>query len=167
MTSWQSRFSVCMWRGSTTGQSSSGQNLESLMKSGRVLLAINQKNCDYSNIKISRIVQVDSSQIKFAEKMLREQGIFGDLIDSGEFANYKYFPDVDGNVRAWGSIQKFLSGCLVFRPYPSKRKIFSDLFLHPYECFVPVKKDFSDLSEKIIWAENNREEAALLLIKVL
>ncbi|KAJ7666367.1 lipopolysaccharide-modifying protein, partial [Mycena rosella] len=73
---------------------------------------------------------------------------------------FKYAVDVDGNTFS-GRFQGLLrSGSLVF-----KSMIFEEYFndwIRPFEHYVPVKVDLSDLVEKIAWANAHPQEARLI-----
>ena len=65
---------------------------------------------------------------------------------------------------SWGVIRKYLRGNLVFRPnYPSK--MYYDKFMHPWEHYIPVDSDFSDLHKQYSWAEDNQYKSAQIAWK--
>ncbi|KAK7051881.1 CAP10 domain-containing protein [Favolaschia claudopus] len=71
--------------------------------------------------------------------------------------NYKYAMDVDGTTFSGRFLGLLRSGSLVF-----KSTIFEEYFndwIRPYEHYIPVLPDLSDLVEKIEWANANPEEA--------
>ncbi|KAJ7784699.1 hypothetical protein B0H16DRAFT_1784695 [Mycena metata] len=69
-----------------------------------------------------------------------------------EIYKYKYLLDVDGNTFSGRFLGLLKSGSLVF-------KYFND-WLRPYEHFIPVLPDLSDLLEKIHWAMENEGRGA-------
>ncbi|KAH6574744.1 hypothetical protein BASA62_002316 [Batrachochytrium salamandrivorans] len=71
--------------------------------------------------------------------------------------NYKYAMDIDGNSFSGRFFRLLESGSLVF-----KMTIFNEYFerwIVPWEHYIPVAVDLSDLEEKITWARNNDAEA--------
>ena len=73
------------------------------------------------------------------------------------FVNYKYYPDIAGNnlnVGSWGTVLKHLKGNLVFKPN-HKHKVFYDNLMLPWNHYIPVADDYSDLEERYRWAESN------------
>ena len=72
---------------------------------------------------------------------------------------YKYQIIVDGvTIPFTGSYWKFLSGSLVFKQ-DSEDLMFFHGALVPWEHYIPVKNNLSDLSEKIQWAREHDAEA--------
>ncbi|KAF7306225.1 CAP10 domain-containing protein [Mycena indigotica] len=74
-----------------------------------------------------------------------------------EVYKYKYLMDVDGNSFSGRYIGLLKSGSLVF-----KSTVFTEFFsqwLVPFEHYIPVLPDLSDLLDKIEWAKNNDAEA--------
>ncbi|KAF7323933.1 CAP10 domain-containing protein [Mycena kentingensis (nom. inval.)] len=74
-----------------------------------------------------------------------------------EVYRYKYLMDVDGNSFSGRYHGLLKSGSLVF-----KSTIFTEYFsdwLQPYEHYIPVMPDLSDLLDKIEWAKANDAEA--------
>jgi hypothetical protein len=64
---------------------------------------------------------------------------------------YKYLLDVDGWVRTWDAwAWKLASGSVVLSPASEWTTFFTELF-EPWEHFVPVAQDFSDLGERLEW----------------
>lgn len=71
---------------------------------------------------------------------------------------YKYLLDVDGWVRTWDAwAWKLASGSVVLSPASDWTTFFTELF-EPWEHFVPVAGDFSDLGERLEWCRQHDEE---------
>jgi hypothetical protein len=71
---------------------------------------------------------------------------------------YKYLLDVDGWVRTWdGWAWKLASGSVVLSPASNWTTFFTELF-EPWEHFVPVAHDFSDLGEQLAWCGGHDRE---------
>jgi hypothetical protein len=76
-----------------------------------------------------------------------------------EQLKYKYHVIADGVTTAFtGSYWKLLSGCLCFMQESEDIMFFHGPLL-PWKHYIPVKKDFSDLVEKIEWAKEHDLEA--------
>ena len=71
-----------------------------------------------------------------------------------EQAMYKYRLCLDGHVTAFRLSCDLGSGSVVILP-DSEWSIWFMKFLKPYEHYIPVKKDLSDLIEKIRWCKEN------------
>jgi hypothetical protein len=71
---------------------------------------------------------------------------------------YKYLLDVDGWVRTWDAwAWKLASGSVVLSPGSHWTTFFTELF-EPWEHFVPVAHDFSDLGERLAWCAGHDRE---------
>ena len=148
---WLSKQSKIYWRGSTTGDSY--HNLKELSSLKRIEICKKYRANKYIDIKISKIVQNGLHKRKIKKYLIKEQ-IFAKVVSENKFANYKYYPDIPGNSLAWGTIQKYLSGSLIFKAEHEKDLYYYKL-LRPWTHYIPVNNDFSDLEEKLIWCENN------------
>jgi len=67
-----------------------------------------------------------------------------------EQSKYKYVIHVDGNVAAYRLLKTMLFGSLILR-VESDYTLWADTMLKPYEHYVPIKSDLSDLHQKIDW----------------
>ena len=105
------------------------------------------------DIKISRIIQNGATKREIRKYLIDEQ-IFGKEVSEDKFRNYKYYPDIPGNALAWGTITKYLAGSLIFKA-EYEQKLYYYKLLKPWTHYIPVNNDFSDLKEKLIWAQNN------------
>ena len=81
-----------------------------------------------------------------------------------KFGNYRYFPDIPGNSLGWGTIHKYLAGNLIFKP--NHKKVLAYYYLlEPWEHFIPVESDFSDLEEKFKWSQENIDQSIKIAYK--
>lgn len=71
---------------------------------------------------------------------------------------YKYQLNIDGTVAAYRFPFLLAGGSLVFKQTSKYYEHFYNELI-PYEHFIPVKEDLSDLVEKILWAKENDETA--------
>lgn len=71
---------------------------------------------------------------------------------------YKYLLDVDGWVRTWDAwAWKLASGSVVLSPASDWTTFFTELF-EPWEHFVPVAEDFSNLEDRLAWCLAHDDE---------
>ncbi|XP_002135782.3 protein O-glucosyltransferase 2-like [Drosophila pseudoobscura] len=71
-----------------------------------------------------------------------------------EFFRYKYQLNIDGAVAAYRLPYLLAGGSLVFKQEsPYYEHFYSKLL--PYKHYVPIKRDLSDIIEKIRWAKDN------------
>ncbi len=151
---WLNKENKIFWRGTTTGREYKSINeLESIERIKICKIYKNKKNID---IKITKIRQNLISDIK-VKKYLIAEDIFAKEVLEDKFASYRYYPDIPGNSLGWGTVKKFLSGNLIFKPN-HKKQLFYYQFLHPWIHFIPVKDDFSDLEEKFNWSQENIDQ---------
>jgi hypothetical protein len=158
--SFDSKLPLMMWRGSTTG----GYiwSLEDVRSNPRVQLCKQLRSSHPAiDLGLSRLVQIDEDIIEAAKAELIRESMFVPEASEAEIMAHRYYPDVPGNARAWGTLAKFLAGCLVFKP-PSQQWLAYDPLLQPWRHFVPVAEDFSDLPDQVDWALKNHEEACLI-----
>ncbi len=82
---------------------------------------------------------------------------FGDRLNYTAFLKYKIFFIVDGNCIASNHMWGFASGSVPFL-ISNGKCWFSDLIV-PYQHYIPVNYDLSNLIEQIEWVKNNDAEA--------
>lgn len=92
------------------------------------------------------------------KKQVEEEGLMGNRSSWDEFLSCKYLPYVDGVMCAAPALQwRLLSGSLTFKPESDEIQWFYRS-LEPNVHYVAVKKDLSDLIEKIVWAKEHDNE---------
>lgn len=84
-----------------------------------------------------------------------------DVVESIEFlhmSKYKYVINIDGSVTAF-RLTAELAYMSVILKVESEYNIWYSKLLKPYIHYIPIKKDFSDLAEKITWCKMNDGQA--------
>jgi len=155
--SWNKRQETIFWRGSTTGKPIT--SIHSLSQMKRIKVALFYKDKHGFDIRISSIVQNNIPK-QIIRQWLNKNNILGRRVRENRFKDFKYYPDIPGNNEScgsWGTVRKYLRGNLIFKP-DHESKMFYDQFMQPWEHFIPVDSDFSDLSEKLLWSQNNPYE---------
>ncbi len=85
--------------------------------------------------------------------------VLGERCSWREFTSCKYLPYIDGVMCASPALQsRLLSGSLTLKPDSDEIQWFYGA-LKPYDHYVPVKSDLSDLIEKIEWAKAHDDES--------
>ncbi len=156
---WAQRKNLMFWRGSTTGKPITSSNTLRQLLRVDTCLKYNSYKC--FDIKISRIVQ-NKIPKQIIRQFLQSNHILSSRVRESKFSEYKYYPDLPGNNEtcgSWGTIKKHLRGNLVFKPNYSSQ-LFYERFMQPWQHFIPVKTDFSDLHYQFSWAEQNSLEAS-------
>ncbi|MCP9931028.1 hypothetical protein KBY82_09545 [Cyanobium sp. AMD-g] len=149
---YQAKTPIAFWRGSSTGSQSS--SLDELMENPRVKICVRQIPSEYTDMKITRIVQVVPEIEVASEGLLRQHGILGSHVDEKSFGGYRFYLDLPGNACAWGSFMKYLQGCLVLRPQTGRNLLYYE-YTKPWYHYIPLEADCSDLDEKIGWCLRN------------
>ena len=161
--SFMNRSDTVLWRGVTTGtgiisaDGMSGFTPELLQRTRMCLLLKDVENCD---AKFSKIVQSQNPEMD-AER-LRQAGILGEYVPATNWSIYRYHICVDGNTLAWSStFSRMAMGCCLIKPgSPGNYKQWYSAMLKPWEHFVPVDTDLSNLIERIEWCRSNTDECA-------
>jgi hypothetical protein len=117
------------------------------------------------NIKFANVATAGTKipASEYAEyHTLQEYGIsaIGEYISMTEQAKYKYHIDLGGGGgTTWtGTIEKLAMPGLLFHHVTPTKDYFHDLLV-PWEHYIPIKDDLSDLRDKYEWAESHPIEA--------
>lgn len=103
----------------------------------------------------SRIIEKIHSVRDFIMKKL---GV-GGFVKNEEFHKYKLLINVDGATSTFpGFLQRLLTNVVTIKQETDNEQWFYDA-VKPWVHYVPVKKNLSDLIEKIEWIKNNDAEA--------
>ena len=152
---WSSKISKAIWRGSTTGQDSIVSD-RSLRKYTRFqLVSIAQKRQDLIDAGFTSVVQYAlKNKQKFDLKM-------SPSMTQEEQSMYKYIVIADGNSGTYSFYWVLASGSVPLKQDSDYIQYFEEkeFGLSEYIHYVPIKKDFSDLFEKIMWLQLNDDKA--------
>jgi hypothetical protein len=154
---WTQKKSLMFWRGITTG---GGWSYDSIIHSRRVKVSTLYRDAKDFDIKISSVVQAGKDEQSLKDYLI-SNNLFSDRVHEDAFSEYRYYPDIPGNVLAWGCILKHMAGCLVFRPENARRLLWYQ-FMSPWTHYIPVDEEFLELGERMQWAQANPEQAALI-----
>lgn len=149
---WSQKKAVLYWRGSTTGGTYMGDNWKSFPRFRFIEMA--KKHPDIMDGGFTAMKNCDAECPE--EEVRKTYGIGGALPKENEF-NHKYLLDIDGNTFSGRYLGMLRGNSLVF-----KSTIFTEFFedwLRPFEHYVPVLPDLSDLEAKLRWAMENEKEA--------
>jgi hypothetical protein len=124
----------------------------------RVRLCEIARDLPLFDVALSNIVQFTDPAIT-AE--IEGSGLLRDHIPVRLFNRYRYHIDIDGNSNSWpGLFQKLLTGGPVLKVASARdyRQWYYDRLV-PWENFVPVAADLSDLVENTVWLSQNDARA--------
>jgi hypothetical protein len=156
---WSDRSGDIIWRGASSGDGTFDPLLgaqQSLRAAQRLELIL----------AASKVPGVDAGlshyrRDEFKPELLEQLGVLKQPIPEQSWVRRKFAIDVDGQTNTWSNlIVRMHLGCCVLK-LDSKygyRQWYYDR-LKPWEHYVPVKADASDLGERIEWLRSNDARA--------
>ena len=142
---WSKRRKAMFWRGSNSGANLPGQNL-------------NIRSAFCKNNLGSKLID---AKILVKPNIDIQENYYTNLFSNAEaFENYMFYPDIDGWVRAWGTLEKMTSGMLIFQNHNKERELLWDRLLEPWIHFIPIEKNFDDTLKKIRWCIENIQDSS-------
>ena len=156
---WKDKIETAMFRGKATGCYVDFKNPRLLIT--KINEEWNREGCQYKgwiDAGISSSAMKDK-KTKDSEELthidLKKLGIKPlERIDMDDQRKYKYIFDIEGNSAAFRLLAT-LSFKSVILKVESEYKMWIDEFLIPYEHYIPVKKDFSDLAQILDWCHKH------------
>ncbi len=148
---WGKKIEKMFWRGSSTGIPVSGfQNWLDFPRSKLAFLSTQYPN--YLDAKITGVHQKELAD------SFKQMGLIGNWVSLGAHGYYKYLIDIDGNSCTWPRCYcLLLSNSVMFKQVTNDIQWFYRC-LRPYENFIPIKEDLSDLFEEFAWAKEHDEQ---------
>ncbi|KAJ6528986.1 glycosyl transferase family 90-domain-containing protein [Mycena capillaripes] len=151
------------WRGTASGGLIVDDNYLSFARFR--LMHLGRHHPDLMDVQISTFDPIYCPKPCDRNALMKEYNITGKPDPREDSYGFKYVLDVDGAAFSGRFLGLLRSGSLVF-----KSTIFNEFFndwLRPFEHYVPVLPDLSDLVEKVEWANANPEDARLIQQKGL
>jgi hypothetical protein len=162
---WQDRDPTLVWRGSTTGK---GQIVSPSMQPDNPDLRLRTRLClalrgvPGTDVRLAAVVQ--SKDPAGDRAALEVAGLLGSRVEEATWGARRYALDIDGNSNAWSNLfTRMLLGCCVIKvasPLGFRQWYYDRL--HPWEHYVPVAADLSDLLEQIEWCRTHERECAAI-----
>ena len=155
---WSERDDTIIWRGQLNGQGICIAE-PSLTENGllnqrlRMALACLGTDIDFRFVGHHEALPV-----------LERAGLMGDRIAAATWLNRKYAIDIDGYSNAWDNLyHRLLFGCCVLKVESQVgfRQWYYDR-LRPFEHYVPISADLSDLQEQVDWVRSHPAEAGAI-----
>lgn len=160
---WNSKKSIAVFRGSSTGYGTDIQTNQRLKVSYMSYLEneinkIKEPNLDagitkwnvrprkFMNSEYLQTIDINNLPFGLVEKLTPE-----------EQSNYKYIIHIDGHVSAFRLSYELNMNSVILLVKNEWKIWYSDMLI-PFEHYVPVKEDLSDLIEKINWCKNNDDK---------
>ncbi len=153
---WEQKTAQAFWRGSTTGGFFSDTAWSFFPRSTLVFLSL-----QYPDLIDARFTQGVQCTPKVA-KLLESFSMLSQNVTEITHLQYKYLIDVDGNSCSYARcFWILLSNSLLIKQETANIQWYYGA-MRPYEHYLPVKEDLSDLIQKIIWAQEHDAEAKAL-----
>ncbi|KAJ7114673.1 glycosyl transferase family 90-domain-containing protein [Mycena crocata] len=152
---WDDKIPRLYWRGKSSGGHISGTNYRAFPRFRAV--DIGREHPHLMDVALSGFHDSLCGTGCDAAAIKAEYDIRGKSAPREDVYKYKYVLDLDGNSFSGRYFGLLRSGSLVF-----KVTMFAEYFndwLRPFEHYIPVLPDLSDLVEKIEWAVAHDEEA--------
>lgn len=128
-----------VWRGATTGHGPFRKNPRFVFVS---------KFIDKFDVGFSKLCQG-----KKCEELIRPE------LTIDEHLQYKYIVVIEGNDVATSLKWVLMSNSIPFMQPPTKETWLMEGLLEPFVHYIPLNEDFSDLEEKVEWANENPDKA--------
>ncbi|KAJ7146399.1 glycosyl transferase family 90-domain-containing protein [Mycena epipterygia] len=152
---WANKVPKLYWRGMTSGGWIYDDNYHAFPRFR--LVDIGRKHTNLMDVAFSNFHDSLCGEHCDGDAVKAEYGITGASALREEVYKYKYLFDVDGNSFSGRYLGLLRSGSLVF-----KSTVFAEYFndwLRPFEHYIPILPDLSDLVEKLEWAVTHNAEA--------
>lgn len=158
---WAERSDALVWRGGGNGSGRLSFEQADLMDPtvlARLRMVGLLKDAPGTDAKLVELQQDNGSYQATARRL----GYLADRIDQESWLTRKYAIDIDGTVNTWANLLiRMLYGCCVLKVQSQFgfRQWYYDRLV-PYEHYIPVKADMSDLLDQWEWAKTNDGRAA-------
>jgi hypothetical protein len=155
---WQDRSTTLVWRGGMNSQLSFDPDLapsQPGLCSQRLLAALALRDVAGTDVKFAA-----ARHREVAPAAYEQLGIVGPPLAQSSWLARKYALDIDGFSNAWSNLfTRLLFGCCVLKV--ESRHGFRQWYydrLKPWEHYVPVAADLSDLMERLDWVRSHDEQ---------
>lgn len=154
---WPERSTELVWRGKPSGVgvfSCSPSQKDNALVRQRLRMALHARDTKLD-------FRFASTKSPLEAKLLSAEGLMADRVELETWANRKFAVDIDGFSNAWDNFfhRLLLGNCILkVDSQMGFRQWYYDK-LKPYQHYVPVKKDLSNLREQIDWALSHDAEA--------
>ena len=143
---WRDRNSLITWRGATTG--TKVLTVSRLSDNPRYRICKRLSRLGFrADAKINRVVQArDEEACNSIRQHLVSNGLYSNALSPYSMSLSRWILDVDGNVNSWGLLWKLFSGSCVIRVSSTRGQWFHHRLI-PFQHYIPVREDLSDLEQ--------------------
>ncbi|MDH6574659.1 glycosyl transferase family 90 [Kitasatospora sp. MAP5-34] len=157
---WEERQPVAYWRGSATGPKDSDQDWRSMRRFRLCRLGLELADTGLLDFGVTRVTDRFRDPQVIAE--IRGSRLTAPYARAIDQVRFKYLIDINGHTVTWsGLFVRLLTGSVVLRvdcPEDGTRQWYHDRLV-PWENYVPVRADLSDLVEVVGRLRDNDELA--------
>jgi hypothetical protein len=160
---WSGRSSEIIWRGSPNGQ---GMISEPAMSQADANLIQRVRMClllrDQAAIDARLVISERTANLGPDDcSRLEQAGLVGQAVDRAEWWQRRFAIDIDGYTNAWSSLfVRLLMGCCVLKvASPGGYRQWYYHRLQPWQHYIPVAADLSDLQQQIEWCRAHDAES--------
>ncbi len=156
---WPERADTLFWRGrgSHRGVRTDGGPVTELREVPRIALALALRDHPHADVGITGPwMQRETNEE--AQAFLERERVFRPHAPMAEHARFRFQIDIDGVANAWATLERFLCGSCVLKLGTPFEMWFYPL-MRPWEHYVPVAADASDLPERLDWCLSHPAEA--------
>ena len=154
---WDDRSDEIVWRGSVNGTGHWSVDPEKVALPGMMQRLHMAHQCKALGIDFRFVVK----PVAHDYPVLKNGGFLGDFIPTHDWAGKKYAIDIDGFTNAWCNfMQRMKLGCCVLKvdsPFGYRQWYYDRI--KPWEHFVPIKADLSDLQQQVDWVYTHADKA--------
>ncbi|NGX63576.1 MAG: hypothetical protein KR126chlam6_00988, partial [Candidatus Anoxychlamydiales bacterium] len=147
---WEKKAALAFWRG---GSHDKGYDIKSYKKRPRVVLAFLSK-------KYPQLIEAGINKTEYMQflDVLEKDNVIKPFATVEDHLKYKFLPVLDGYMCTYPGYQwRLLSNSVCFKQKSNEVQWFYSA-LKPYEHYIPVANDMSDLVEKINWAKKEDQK---------
>ncbi len=161
--SWTSRSDELVWRGGGNGAGAisldfADQDNPVILQRLRLCMKLRGvPGCD------TRLVGIGEENGVWTEPA-RQAGLAAEGLPASSWLSRKYAIDIDGHTNTWSNLLvRMLFGCCVLKVESELgfRQWYYDR-IKPFEHYLPIRADMSDLLEKIDWVRSHDSEARII-----
>lgn len=157
---WAQRTDDFLWRGRLTGTgvfSLDPAQMNNPLVRQRLRLAMHARSTRLDFRFVSALVRVETA-------LLEAGGLLAEPVPTQSWAGRKFAIDIDGFSNAWDNLlHRMLMGCCVLKVDSQMgfRQWYYDR-IRPWEHYVPIRKDLSDLGEMLDWCLSHDADCAAI-----
>lgn len=157
---WEEKLPIAYWRGGFTDKGTPSGALPLFKETPR--LQICRASLQYPEQIDAGLNWIEPPEPK---EFYVQSGLMKNNASKGEHLRYKYLPSLDGHMCTYpGYHWRLLSDSVCFKQESDQIQWFYDA-LKPYEHYIPILNDMSDLKEKVLWAKEHDEEIREIIKK--